>query len=80
MIDWRHVGDYLYDNRVAIEGAMLFVVTSGIKTAPIPASRIGLWMYDWGHQLFNITNTRLTTAPVVTPPSNKEAVAPDPKA
>jgi hypothetical protein len=76
-IDWVQFLQYLYSNRLAIEGAVLFVVTSGIKTAPIPASRIGLWMYDWGHQLFNITNTRLTTTPVVTPP---ESPAASPKA
>lgn len=75
-VNWGQLWDYLYGNRLAIEGAVLFVVTSGIKTAPIPVSRIGLWMYDWGHQLFNITNTRLSTSPVVTPPSNKEVTAP----
>jgi hypothetical protein len=78
-IDWGRLWDYLYGNRLAIEGGLLFVITSGIKTSPVPISTFGKWMYDWGHQLFNITNTRLTTAPIVTPPSNKEESV-DPKA
>lgn len=79
-VNWPQFFAYLYGNRLAIEGALLFVVTSGVKTAPIPTTTMKLWMYDWLHQLFNITNTRLTTTPVPTPPANKEAVASDPKA
>ena len=66
--NWSQIWDYLYGNRLAIEGAVLFVVTSGIKTAPIPTRVWALWLYDWGHQLFNITNTRLNSTPTVTPP------------
>ena len=68
-VNWSQLWDYLYGNRLAIEGAVLFVVTSGIKTAPVPTSVWALWLYDWGHQLFNITNTRLNSTPTVTPPA-----------
>ena len=79
-VNWGQVWDYVYGNRLAIEGGLLFVITSGVKTSPIPTTTLKLWVYDWLHQLFNITNTRLTTQPVVTPPANKEVVAvPDPK-
>ena len=79
-VNWSQLWDYLYGNRLAIEGALLFVITSGVKTAPIPTSTAKLWMYDWLHQLFNITNTRLNVTPTITPPDPKEASVPDPKA
>lgn len=79
-VNWGQIWDYLYGNRLAIEGALLFVITSGVKTSPVPSSTMKLWMYDWLHQLFNITNTRLNTQPTVTPPSPKEAAVLDPKA
>lgn len=59
---------YLYGNRVAIGSATALIVTAAIKTAPIPASTLGKWAYDFGHQVFNITNTRMTNTQVITPP------------
>jgi len=79
-VNWSQIWDYIYGNRLAIEGGLLFVITSGVKTSPIPTGTGKLWAYDWLHQLFNITNTRLNTTPTVTPPSLQEAAVPDPKA
>lgn len=59
---------YLYDNRVAIGSGAALLVTAAIKTAPVPTSVWGKWAYDFGHQVFNITNTRLSAQPTITPP------------
>lgn len=69
-INWSQVWDYLYGNRVAIGAGILAVVSAGIKTMPIPGHAFSAyeWFYDWSHQFLNITNTRLTNAPVITPP------------
>lgn len=69
--------DYLYGNRVAISTAFIAALTAATKTAPIPTPAIGKWIYDFFHQIFNITNTRLTDSPVITPPTNKEDAASD---
>lgn len=69
-VDWGRVWDYLYGNRVAIGTGSMLALTAAIKTAPIPKSTSLLWVYDWFHQLLNITNTRLNTQPIVTPPGN----------
>lgn len=67
--------EYLYGNRVAIGAAVVTLTTAAIKTMPIPQSKYACWFYDWTHQLFNITNTRLNLAPTPTPPET----APIPK-
>lgn len=56
---------YLYDNRVAIIGVVVNLVTAAVKTAPEPGTPINLytWGYDWFHQVFNITNSRNRTSP-----------------
>jgi hypothetical protein len=79
-VSWHQVWDYLYGNRVAIETGTIFLVTAAIKTAPVPGQPVRLydWFYDCTHQLFNITNTRLTTAPVITPPATEAASLPKP--
>lgn len=69
-IDWGRVGDYLYGNRVAIGGAFMLALTAAIKTSPIPTKIGTLWLYDWLHQVFNVTNTRLNTQPTITPPES----------
>lgn len=76
-IDWPKEWDYLYGNRVAIISGLTFLVSSAIKTLPTPGSTFDpyTWFYDWSHQFLNITNTRLTTASVPTPPES----APVPK-
>jgi len=66
---------YLHDNRLPIMAAIVTVITAAIKTSPIPNSVLGKWVYDFSHQLFNITNTRLTSQPVITPPANKDIPA-----
>ena len=70
---------YLHDNRLPITAAIVTITTAAVKTSPIPTSTFGKWLYDFSHQLFNITNTRLTPTPIVTPPANKETVVADPK-
>lgn len=67
-VDWGQVRDYLYGNRVAIGTGSMLALTAAIKTAPIPKSIGLLWLYDWFHQLLNITNTRLNTQRILTPP------------
>lgn len=78
-IDWGQVRDYLYGNRVAIGSGSMLALTALIKTAPVPVSTMGKWLYDFSHQLFNITNTRLIPGPVETPPGNKEEPVSHPK-
>jgi hypothetical protein len=55
----------------AKQALIYLVVTSGIKVLPPPGTPFNLYTFwfDWMHQLFNINNTRLTTAPVITPPA-----------
>jgi hypothetical protein len=62
--------NYLYGNRVAIGAAIVTLTTAGVKTAPPPGIPFDLytWLYDFFHQVFNITNTRLNPAPTITPP------------
>lgn len=69
-IDWGRAWDYLYGNRVAIGTGSMLALTAAIKTAPIPKATGLLWIYDWFHQLLNITNTRLNTQQIITPPGN----------
>jgi len=64
------IASYLYGNRVAIGAAAITALTAAIKTAPVPTSVGGKWLYDFGHQIFNITNTRMTATPVITPPES----------
>jgi hypothetical protein len=57
-------------NHKAVE---LLMITATIKTAPVSASgkwwqTAYFWFYDASHQFFNITNTRLNTQQIVTPP------------
>lgn len=54
----------------------LLLITATIKTAPV--SKTGpwyetayFWFYDASHQFFNITNTRLNTQQIVTPPETQ---------
>lgn len=69
-IDWPRTWDYLYGNRVAIGAGFLALFSAAIKTLPAPGQAFNgyTWFYDWTHQVLNITNTRLTAAPVITPP------------
>ncbi len=70
-VEWKHMGDYLYDNRVAIISGVSLLVGSAVKTLPPPGAKFDRYafFYDWAHQFLNITNTRLTAAPVITPPA-----------
>jgi hypothetical protein len=77
-INWGQVWDYLYGNRVAIGGGAMLTLTAAIKTAPEPISTLGKWIYDFSHQVFNITNTRLNTTPTLTPPATNEEAATHP--
>ena len=69
--------NYLYGNRVAIAAGVLAVLSAGIKTMPVPGAAFSAyeWFYDWSHQFLNITNTRLTQAPVLTPPASHPQAA-----
>jgi hypothetical protein len=66
-MDFNRLGDYLYGNRVAIASGLALLVTAAIKTAPVPQSVFGKWLYDFGHQVFNISNTRNTAGPAEIP-------------
>ena len=80
-INWSQEWDYFYGNRVAIETSLFFGVTAAIKTLPVPGNQFHFyeWFYDWTHQLLNITNTRLTSATIPTPPATKEDAVSSPK-
>lgn len=60
------VWGFLYAEKIVIA----LMVTSAVKTFPLPGQPFNLYtfMYDWSHQFFNITNTRLSSQPVITPP------------
>jgi hypothetical protein len=75
-VDWGRLWDYVYGNRVAIGAGFGLIVSSGIKTMPAPGTPFEFytWFYDWSHQFLNITNTRLSTVTIVTPPAAKDAV------
>jgi hypothetical protein len=70
-IPWKHLGDYFYDNRVAIISGITLLVSSAVKTLPLPQTTFDgyAFFYDWAHQFLNITNTRPMTTPVITPPA-----------
>jgi hypothetical protein len=67
---WDKVWGFLYGNKLIIG---LFI-TSAVRVAPVPGQPWTLYtfLYDWAHQFLNITNTRLTKEPVVSPPVNGE--------
>ena len=71
-IDWQSVWNYAYGNRVALGAVAVTVCTAAVATAPVPESRTEKWIYDFFHQVFNIKNTRLSEAPILTPPSPQE--------
>lgn len=75
-INWPALGNYLYGNRVAIISGVGLIVSSGVKSLPIPGRKFSTYefVYDWSHQFLNITNTRLNTQPTITPPET--AVSP----
>lgn len=84
-INWLKFGNYLWDNKTAIGIYSFGMMTAAIKIWPNPDKK---WLcvqtlkdfwYDWSHQQWNITNTRLNATPIITPPENKEAVLPSPK-
>lgn len=68
---WADIATYLYGNRVAIGGGLMLIITAAVKTAPIPKNVYLLWVYDFFHQSLNITNTRLNTQPIITPPETQ---------
>jgi hypothetical protein len=71
-VPWQHIGAYLYDNRVAIISGVTLLISSAVKTLPPPQTKFDgySFFYDWSHQFLNITNTRLVTTPVITPPAS----------
>lgn len=78
--EWKHLHDYWYDNRLAIISGATLLVSSAVKTLPMPGTAFSWYtfLYDWSHQFLNITNTRLNATPVITPPATAE-VPPIPK-
>jgi hypothetical protein len=74
MTDWKAIGEYLYANKIPILSFGGLLVTSAVKVMPVPGTKFNLYtfIYDWLHQFFNLTNTRLSTSPVMTPPSAQE--------
>lgn len=64
---------YAWEHKLPIIVAITTATTAAIATAPVPASPLGIWAYDWAHQVFNIKNTRLVDKPIPTPPLNSEA-------
>lgn len=80
MTDKFHFGYYLWQNRLPIGVFLTTLVTAAVKTAPVPAKGGKLcWPYDFFHQVFNITNTRLSPTPIITPPEAAPVVSPAPQ-
>lgn len=71
----QHLHDYWYDNRLPIISAASLLISSAVKTLPSPGTPFEWYtfLYDWSHQFLNITNTRLTTATIPTPPGDGKA-------
>ncbi len=69
---------WIWMNKLPILAALMTLVTAGVKTAPPPGHPFNLyeWAYDWTHQVFNITNTRLNPAPILTPPASTPSATP----
>jgi hypothetical protein len=72
-IDWKYWGDCITNNKASILAIGGLIVSSGVKTLPLPGCTWDIkttytWLYDWSHQFLNVTNTRLSTAVVPTPP------------
>jgi hypothetical protein len=74
---WQHIGNYFYDNRVAIISGVTLLVSSAVKTLPQPGITFDRYtfLYDWSHQFLNITNTRPVATPVTPPVLAAESVA-----
>lgn len=66
----QHLHDYWYDNRLAIISGATLLISSAVKTLPMPGTSFQWYtfLYDWSHQFLNITNTRLNPTPPATPP------------
>lgn len=62
----QRIYGFLYAEKIVIA----LMVTSAVRTFPIPGQPFNMYtfLYDWSHQFFNITNTRLSPQPVITPP------------
>jgi hypothetical protein len=61
---------YCWTNKGTILAIGGLIVTSGIKTLPIPGEKFKIyeWFYDWAHQFFNLPNNRLAHTEIPTPP------------
>lgn len=66
----QHLHAYWYDNRLAIISGMTLLISSAVKTLPMPGTPFQWYtfLYDWSHQFLNITNTRLDAKAPTTPP------------
>ena len=62
--------EWIASHWLAASGYVALLTTSAVKTLPLPGQPFSVYtfFYDWSHQFFNITNTRLSTEPVKTPP------------
>jgi hypothetical protein len=68
-VNYSQIADYLYGNRVAIGLGFMTALTAAVKTAPAPRDHTGYaWLYDFTHQLLNITNTRPKDAVTIPKP------------
>jgi hypothetical protein len=65
------LGNYLYANKISILSFGGLLLTSAVKVMPPPGTPFSFYtfLYDWTHQFFNLTNTRLATTPINTPPA-----------
>lgn len=72
-INWHYWFEAVQNNKATILGFGGLLVSSAVRTLPLPGctwnlSTVYTWFYDWSHQFLNVTNTRLSNAPVPTPP------------
>jgi hypothetical protein len=73
---WKYVWDCFIADKASIIAFSVLIITSGIKTAPVPGppwfewgwKTAYTWWYDWVHQFFNLPNNRLATQSPPSPP------------
>lgn len=74
--------NYLETHKATVVAFLGLIITATVKTAPVPGTPWNFatfyaWSYDATHQFFNMTNTRLSSALIPSPPANS-AEAPKP--
>lgn len=84
-MDSHGLTDLIVKNKATFVALGGLLVTSAVKVLPPPGVPFDLYtfLFDWSHQFLNITNTRQTPVPIVTPPNSalvSQSAPPNPPA